>query len=471
MKGSVRKRGKTWSYRVDLGKIDGVRNQVEKGGYKTEREATKAMNDVIYQFNNTGDYVENQKVTFQENFNTFMVEEAEVTRAYSTRLKYDSIYRNHLGPAFGPNYLYQISSDKIKKFLKEKGQKYSEQFLKSIYKALNVLFSYAYQRKLLKKNPMDDVDPPPDSRHQNEYKFLTKEERDLIEARILTTNVQSAYYIGINTGVRVSECFGLCWPDIDFARHRVRINKQLRFEDKKWCFTPLKTKCSYRDVEVTDDFLDYLRYLKDQQERNRYEYGEAYHNVNVVWDRREKNHDDRLEVTDLINVKQNGAMMTSDSEKFLARIIKADLGIQFKYHNLRHTYATILAEDGANPKYVQRQLGHAKLEFTLRYYTHVTDKMGERAMGTVHNEIGAPLPLGRNRKEKDEGVLVPAMGDSNLPDIRLNSRAYYGGLSENTKMEVWLDDRWAPTRLELVEQNWVLEGLETTCIWGLRVRL
>ena len=72
-------------------------------------------------------------------------------------------------------------------------------------------------------------------------------------------------------------------------------------------------------------------------------------------------------------------MLTTNSIKFLARIIKEDLGIHFKFHNLRHTYATVLAENGMNPRYVQEMLGHSKLEFTLRYYTHVTEKMSGEA--------------------------------------------------------------------------------------------
>ena len=79
MKGSVRKRGTTWSYRIDFGKIDGKRNQIEKGGYKTKKEADKALNDVLYQINNTGDYVENKKITFQEVYKEFIETEAKTT--------------------------------------------------------------------------------------------------------------------------------------------------------------------------------------------------------------------------------------------------------------------------------------------------------------------------------------------------------------------------------------------------------
>lgn len=236
MKGSVRLKGKTWSYRIDLGKVDGKRKQVEKSGYKTEREAVKAMNDVIYHYNHTGEYLENQKFTFQQNFEQFIAEEAPATRAYATIQKYESLYRNHLKEEFGPNYLYQISPNRIREFLNAKSLEYSAEYLKSIYKVFNVLFAYAYRNKRMKKNPMDEVDAPPDPRHLKEYQFLTREERQKIQERIASTNVQVAYYLALNTGVRVSECFALCWSDVDFVNRKVRVNKQMRYEDRKWCF-------------------------------------------------------------------------------------------------------------------------------------------------------------------------------------------------------------------------------------------
>lgn len=474
MKGSVRLKGKTWSYRIDLGKVDGKRKQVEKSGYKTEREALRAMNEVIHHYNQTGEYVENQKFTFQENFEQFMAEEAPATRAYATIKKYESLYRAQLKEEFGPSYLFQISANRIQKFLYDKSLAYSQEYLKSIYKALNVLFAYAYKNKRMKKNPMDDVDPPPDPRHQKEYHYLTEGERQLIQERIATTNVQTAYYIAINTGVRVSECFALRWSDIDFEHRRVHINKQLRFEDKKWCFTPLKTPSSYRNIEVTQTFLDYLRALKLKQEEGRRFFGDAYHNENIVWDRREKNQDEKIAVPDFINIKQNGAMLTSDSEKFMARIIKNDCGIPFKFHNLRHTYATILAENGAHPKYVQAQLGHSKFEFTLRYYTHVTDKMGQQAMAVLESEISVPFtidnPDGVNRGQMREGILIPKINDDKI-DVRFGCDDYYGGLSEGEGMDVWMDDHWIRTKLEKSQSEWALVGIKTDLIFGLKVRI
>lgn len=126
MKGSIRKRkNNAWSYRIDLGFVDGKRKQVEKGGFKTEREATKAMQDVLYHLNNTGDYMENKKVSFHTVYEEFIEREGKATRAYATLKRYDSLYRNHIKDEFGPLYVYPISDTMLIDFLNQKWLKYS----------------------------------------------------------------------------------------------------------------------------------------------------------------------------------------------------------------------------------------------------------------------------------------------------------------------------------------------------------
>ena len=139
MQGSVRKRGTTWSYRIDFGKIDGERRQIEKGGYKNKKEADKALADALYQVNNYGEFVENQKITFSEVFDEFITTEAPATRAYATIKRYNSLYRNHYQVKFGGLFVYQISANMVNDFLNEKRLKYSEEYVKGLYKTLKVL--------------------------------------------------------------------------------------------------------------------------------------------------------------------------------------------------------------------------------------------------------------------------------------------------------------------------------------------
>lgn len=379
MKGSIRKRGKSWYYRIDLGFIDGKRKQVEKGGYKTEKEATKAMQDVLYTYNQTGEYVENKNISFHTVFEEFIETEANATRAYATIKRYKSLYENHIKEVFGPVFVYKISPVTITDFINTKRLSYSEEYTKGFYKLLGVIFKYAYKKKYIKKNPMDDVTPPPDPRHVGEIFTYSEQELLAMVNRIETTRSKVAFQLGLQAGLRESETFALTFSDIDFEKNTIKVNKQLLYQDKRWCICPLKTKNSYRSVNITKDFANYLYDIKAEHEAEKKLYGKGYKR-NFVTDRRiNKTSEETIEVDDFINVKANGEMLTTNGAKFLARIIKKDLGIHFKFHNLRHTFATTLAENGLSPRYVQEMLGHSKLEFTLRYYTHISEKMSEKA--------------------------------------------------------------------------------------------
>ena len=232
MKGSVRKRyNNAWSYRIDLGFVDGKRKQVEKGGFKTEREATKAMQDVLYHLNNTGDYVENKKVSFHTVYEEFIEREGKATRAYATLKRYDSLYRNHIKAEFGPLYVYQISDTMIIDFLNQKRIKYSEEYVKGMYKFFNVILRYAHDHKYTKKNVMDLVPPPPDPRHVGDIVTYNRKELEQMIERIESTRSKIAFQLGLQAGLRESECFALTWSDIDFEKKKIKVCKQLLYQD------------------------------------------------------------------------------------------------------------------------------------------------------------------------------------------------------------------------------------------------
>ena len=274
----------------------------------------------------------------------------------------------------------------VNDFLNEKRLKYSEEYVKGLYKTLKVIISFAYKKKYIKKNILDEVTAPPDPRHISEIRAYSKDELKLISDRLKETNIKTSFYIALNTGLRESEVFGLRWQDIDFENKRIKVNKQLLFQDRKWCFCPLKTINAYRSVNITDSFCNYLKKLKSEQDESRKLYGDGYKR-NFVTDRLERNKENLMEIADFVNVKINGEMLSTNSIKFMSRICKDELHIDFKFHNLRHTYATINAENGISPRYVQEMLGHSKFEFTLKYYTHITDKMSALARDALENNV------------------------------------------------------------------------------------
>lgn len=82
----------------------------------------------------------------------------------------------------------------------------------------------------------------------------------------------------------------------------------------------------------------------------------------------------------MVCIAENGEFTSSDSFKYCSRVIHNELKINFDYHSLRHTHATILIENGVSPKVVQVRLGHRNIETTLQTYIHNTDNMEDAAI-------------------------------------------------------------------------------------------
>lgn len=381
MKGSTRKKGATWSFRIDLGKQDGKRKQIERSGFQTEKEAEAMMTQYLSELNNTGIVIEDKKITLDDVCNEFIEKEATATRKNATIVRYKSLYRNHLVDEFGFRYIGSISADNIQTYLNKKRETHSDEYVRSIYNFLLVLFKYAVKRKYIRNNPTNDVKPPASYRAFGEIKCFTDDELVELENRFKNTNLITAFYLGLNLGVREGECFALRFSDIDWNKKTIKINKQLQYQNKQWCFIVPKTAASVRTIKMGDRLTQYLLELQQEYVKNKREYGDGYA-INFVTNCLE-NQNKRIIVDDFINVKPNGEMLRTNSTKFMSRISKTELGIDFKFHKLRHTHTTLLAESGVNPKYIQKRLGHSKLNTTLRYYTHITDKMDENVANII----------------------------------------------------------------------------------------
>ena len=341
----------------------------------------------------------------QQLFEEFITEEAPVTRKYATIVRYKSLYRNQIGPEFGVNYLYQISTDRIQKFLNYKIQEekskmsgHTEQglsasYVRSLYNFLLVLFTYARKKKkYIRNDPMEEVVPPKDYRaYGKEIRYYTQDQIEWMDKRFQSTNLYTAYLLGLYLGVRVGECFALRFSDIDWNKRTIKVGAQLQFQNKVWSLVYPKTPNSIREVKMNQKLVDYLKSLQKKYSENKELFGGGWKGENKVMDRRPEfygNPGVMLTVEDFINVKPNGEMYVTSSDKTLSRICKKEAGFDFKFHYLRHTHATILASKGVNPRYVMDRLGHGKIDVTLKYYTHVTDEMHDQVAAIMDTVMG-----------------------------------------------------------------------------------
>ena len=215
--------------------------------------------------------------------------------------------------------------------------------------------------------------------------YITSEQMGLIFKRF--PEGSSSYLpllLGYKCGLRIGETFGLTWDCIDFDAKTLTVNKQVLWHERDrktgaagyWYFSAPKYN-SVRTIEISADVADALTREKARQDKAPALYEELY-------TRNYRDENDRLNTTgdgeevQLVMRRMDGTYIISRNMQYVSRVATRELGLKkFDYHSLRHTHATILAEKGATPKYVQHRLGHKNIQVTMQIYQHLTEKMSE----------------------------------------------------------------------------------------------
>lgn len=178
MQGGVRKRGTTWSYYFDLGKIDGKRKKKEKGGFRTKKEAEQALTAAMNEYNNAGTVFEPTEITVADYLNQWFDLYCKTNLKYNTQVGYLRIIQGHLIPKFGMYRLKAITPAVLQEYaveLKMNGN--SKSHLVGILSVFSAALNYAVEpMHYLQSNPMQYVKFPKVERKPRERIVLTLDE-------------------------------------------------------------------------------------------------------------------------------------------------------------------------------------------------------------------------------------------------------------------------------------------------------
>lgn len=413
MQGGVRKRGATWSYYFDLGKVDGKRKKKEKGGFKTKKEAEQALTKAMNEYNHAGQVFEPTEVTVSDYLDQWFELSCKMNLKYNTQVGYLRIIEGHLKPKFGHFKLKAINAASLQEYANElKMNGLSKSHMVGILTVFQSALDYAVEPlHYISFNPMKQVKFPKIERKPRERIILTLEEWNrIIERFPQWSRYHIPLMIGFYTGLRISEAFGLTWDDIDLENKTITVNKQVvkrnfgadvrKVVEKKgkkelkssWYFQSLKTTSSERTIKIGDTLCNALRKEKTTQLANELKYGEFY-TIHVTKKEVDEKGNDMFRIVPvqkclesqlprakMVSVAENGEYTSTDSFKYAARVIHRELLLAFDYHSLRHTHATLLIESGANVKNVQARLGHSNITTTLQTYVHDTEKMADQSV-------------------------------------------------------------------------------------------
>lgn len=377
MRGYVREyRPKKWSYTVDLGKIDGKRKRVEKGGFNSKSECEKALNICLGELAINGGITQLSNDNYDTVFQKF-IELAPISKKPATILKHKSIYNNHIKKVIGHRPIKNITSidiDTITNSLVKK--QYSDNFIKSVFKSLFAVFEFAVRSKFIKENPCKEAHNPKIIKKDIEV-YSDKEIRTILD-KCQNSSTIIPITISVYTGLRVGEATGLRWCNIDFSKNTIRIDHQLVYESNKLNLQTPKTNSAYRTITMPEPLIKYLKQVKQQQEEYKKERGDFYHNT-LLFNRITN----KSEIIDDFVCRQKDGNVVSGNTIKTAKLILKPCGIKFHFHNLRHTHATKLLEAGASIRFVSERLGHANVATTLNIYAHVTPTHEENIISSL----------------------------------------------------------------------------------------
>lgn len=387
----TRKRGKNWEYSFEAAKVAGKRNTVSKGGFRTKAEAIEAGTQAKAEYDNAGRTFVPSEISVADYMDYWFENYVKVSCKRNTQRAYSDIIRIHIKPYLGKYRLFSVTPDILQMHMNKLHAKgLAKTYLVNIHAVLSGSFKYAvFPAGFLKDNPMQYVKLPrcKHRKKDTDRRVITPAEFSEIVKRFPE---HDRYYILFmicyHTGFRIGECTGLTWDRIDLKAGTITIDRILVKDDKAWYLGTPKTPSSERTIQIGNTLIETLKQHRKWQLENRMRYGEFYKNYYIQKNGHVYGLDSTVEYKtiddpiELVCTQENGTLINSDLARYASRIVNYDLGIQFNFHSLRHTHATILIENGADIKDVQERLGHAQLRTTMDTYVHDTDTMRKKSV-------------------------------------------------------------------------------------------
>ena len=379
----VRKRGKTFSYIFEAGKVNGKRKVVERGGYPTKGAAYKAGMEAYVDFLHGNIGITSESITLADFMTHWLENVVTLNVKPSSMQTYQTLFKCQIVPYLGEVKIQELTPAMLDKWLRELqklGLSYNT--ISAIHAFLHNALNYAvYPAQLISSNPAAYIKVPKNAPHNVIKRHIITPER--FKALLTKYSFGSPFYIPLlllyHTGMRISEVLGLTWNDIDFDTKRIDLRRQLIYLKRRgYYLTTLKTESSKRYILIDDFLLNELLRWQAQQVDNEKEFGDSY----VYAYREEDGHVIRkskglpcsFEKVSLVCVRSEGHFLRKDN---IAKILKKE---NLNAHSFRHTHATQLIECGAVPKGVARRLGHADATITQNLYTHDTLKLQEETL-------------------------------------------------------------------------------------------
>ncbi len=289
--------------------------------------------------------------------------------------RYEELVRLHIAPALGRYELQKLSAQHLQAFYAKKAEEgLSATTINHFHNVLHKALDTAVKWNLVARNVCDLVSPP--RRKRYEVHPLTLEQVHKLLAVVEGHEMEALFRLALATGLRRGELMGLKWQDINLDAGTLQVRRILsrvpsKMPGKGYVEAEPKTQKSRRSVVIAPFALEAL---KQHRERQR----EAEIKAGPLW----QDHD--FVFCTSIGTHLNPTRDMLDQLKVLLK--KAGLP-DIRFHDLRHSAATLLLSVGVHPKVVQEILGHSQISITMDVYSHVLPGMQQEAMSRLNDAL------------------------------------------------------------------------------------
>ena len=366
--GMVRKREDgRWEGRIVVGHKKNGTPIFQHAYAHTQKELTEKLHQNIERYQDV-ELTEDSRMTLGEWLDRWLTDYKENTVRPGTLAGYRSCIENYIKPQLGGKQVSLVTSQDVQKLyrkLKENGRvrehpRFGSALSDTTINRLHAIFHQAMEdtihAHIIAKNPTVGTTVPKASHAPK--RVLTDKELDTFLDAVREDKIWGDFfYVELTTGLRRGEITALLWSDLDTLNKTISVSKQyVKNPNGELTLSRPKTETSVRKVSIPQDAVDLLIAEHGKHPENPYMFPSPV----------------------------TGEMYYPDSVVNLHKKILKDAGLpHIRFHDLRHTFATLALQNGVDVKTVSSMLGHYDAGFTLRTYTHATRQKQDEAAQTM----------------------------------------------------------------------------------------
>jgi integrase len=289
----------------------------------------------------------------------------------STFASYEGVVRLHLMPALGRITLDRLAVDDVARLVRTKQaeERLSTRSVRYVLFILRNALNKAVRWGLVGRNVATLVDPP--RVKYRDVRVLSPEETTKLLTAARGDPLEGLVVLAVSTGVRLGEALGVTWADIDLERRQMRIDKSLqRVTGAGQVVSETKTRRSRRTIVLPVIAAEALRQQLSTQRSQRRAFGHGWPDGGFVF------------------TSSNGRPLDARNvQRGFRRIVRRAKLPRMRFHDLRHSCASLLLTQGVAPRVVMETLGHSRIAVTMDTYTHVMPALQHEAADAIDRSL------------------------------------------------------------------------------------